>query len=287
MPVMVYFDDSGNVVTPPHAKFSELVSSLRLKLIELRDAATVLAMALARQMNTINDAELWVYVRRDEAANLLEQSACMSADCARFPVAHQGIIDARKLILEGVDLAQVPPGIEIIDEPDEHFWVRFGASDFAAPRTIARLDQIIADLETMPADYRSPGVEGGRSETKPGQDSLAVDSDGPDSHRGDTLPDAVNPGQERTAAGATADGQVNLKPGARALAAAYQLRKEGRPVSLNAACKLAGVDRANVRSNYPEVVQAIRDLSAPDRTPKRGVYDRRTGRFDVVEEEDS
>lgn len=78
----------------------------------------------------------------------------------------------------------------------------------------------------------------------------------------------------------------DLKPGGKALSAAYELRKEGRPVSLNAACKRAGVDRKNIRANYPEVVNAIRAMAAPDRTPARGMIDRRTGRVEAVGDDD-
>jgi hypothetical protein len=73
-------------------------------------------------------------------------------------------------------------------------------------------------------------------------------------------------------------------PPARALAAALDLQKEGNPVSLRAVCERAGVDRANLRSNYPDAVSAIRLMMAPDRTPKRGVRNVRTGGFDAVDD---
>ena len=77
-----------------------------------------------------------------------------------------------------------------------------------------------------------------------------------------------------------------LNRGGRALAAAYELRKSNRPVSLQAACALAGVDRKNVRERYPEEVKIIRALSTPDRTARRGVIDRRTGTIDAVDDGD-
>jgi hypothetical protein len=75
----------------------------------------------------------------------------------------------------------------------------------------------------------------------------------------------------------------SLTPGAKAIAAAYDLKKEGRPVSLNAACRRAKVDRANLRERFPEAVAAIKALSAPDRTPQRGVMDRRAGNLDAID----
>lgn len=77
-----------------------------------------------------------------------------------------------------------------------------------------------------------------------------------------------------------------LTPGSKALAAAVELRKEGRPVSLKAACGHAGVDRKNVRLNYPDAVRAIEALATPDRTPRRGTRDRRTGAVDGVDDGD-
>ena len=48
-----------------------------------------------------------------------------------------------------------------------------------------------------------------------------------------------------------------LNPGTKAVGAAYQLQKEGKPISLSAACAKAGVDRKNVGRRYPEAVKAI------------------------------
>jgi hypothetical protein len=73
-------------------------------------------------------------------------------------------------------------------------------------------------------------------------------------------------------------------PAARALAAAYALPREGKPVSLRAACERAGVDRANLKLNYPEAADAIRRMAAPDRTPRRGGRNRRIGDIEAVDD---
>jgi len=75
-------------------------------------------------------------------------------------------------------------------------------------------------------------------------------------------------------------------PPARAIAAAYQLLREGKPVSLKAACKRAGVDRANLRKLHPEAVETIAKMAAPDRKPPRAIHDRRTGNSDALDETD-
>jgi hypothetical protein len=79
-------------------------------------------------------------------------------------------------------------------------------------------------------------------------------------------------------------GKPALTPGARVVAAAYELQKEGKPISLRAACDRARVDRANLRKNYPEAVEAVRRMMAPDRTPRRGVRNRRTGDIDALDD---
>jgi len=82
------------------------------------------------------------------------------------------------------------------------------------------------------------------------------------------------------------DRSPTRSPGALAIAAAYELSKAGRPVSLKAACEKAGVDRKNVERRYPEAVSTIKALSVPDRPPRRGRVDRRTGVLDGVDERD-
>jgi hypothetical protein len=73
-----------------------------------------------------------------------------------------------------------------------------------------------------------------------------------------------------------------LTPGARAIAAAYDLQREGKPVSERAACGRARFDRANLRKRYPEAVAAIEAFSRPQTAPRRGVRDRRTGDVHAV-----
>jgi hypothetical protein len=69
-------------------------------------------------------------------------------------------------------------------------------------------------------------------------------------------------------------------PASRVVAAAYTLQKAGKPVSVRAACKAAGVDRNNLAANHPEIVKLIEQLAEPDRKPRSGLRDRRTGNLD-------
>ena len=69
-------------------------------------------------------------------------------------------------------------------------------------------------------------------------------------------------------------------PVTRAVAAAYALRRAGKPVSVRAACKAAGVDRNNLAAKYPEAIETIEKLAEPDRKPPEGAADRRTGNLD-------
>jgi hypothetical protein len=75
-----------------------------------------------------------------------------------------------------------------------------------------------------------------------------------------------------------------LTPGARAIAAAYALQKAGKRVSILGACRMAKVDRNNLKNKFPEVVKAIIAMGKPDRTPRSGVRDRRTGEVLAVDE---
>jgi hypothetical protein len=77
-----------------------------------------------------------------------------------------------------------------------------------------------------------------------------------------------------------------LTPGSKAVAAALDLKKEGKPVSLNAACKRAGVDRKHVREKYPTYARAIKALATPDRSPPKAAWDGRTGRVEAIDEDD-
>jgi hypothetical protein len=74
-------------------------------------------------------------------------------------------------------------------------------------------------------------------------------------------------------------------PVARAYAAVAQLLREGKTLSLKAICQRAGVDRANLRNGYPEVWNALADQCRPDRPPRRGVRDKRTGRIEAMDDE--
>lgn len=95
------------------------------------------------------------------------------------------------------------------------------------------------------------------------------------------------PRGKKTASPKSRSGATSPKmtPGARAIAAAYELRLDKQPVSLNAACKKARVDRENLRENYPEAVEVIRALGLADQAPRRGVVDRRTGQIEAVDED--
>ena len=82
----------------------------------------------------------------------------------------------------------------------------------------------------------------------------------------------------------TSEAPAGLTPPARALAAAYELQREGKPVSLRTACERARVDRAHLRRRYPDAVKAIEDMARPDRSPRRGCRDRRTGNIDPLDD---
>ena len=76
-----------------------------------------------------------------------------------------------------------------------------------------------------------------------------------------------------------------FNPGSKALAAAYDLLKKGKRVSVSAACREAKVDRKNVCKLYPEIVKAIREMSAPGRTPPRGTWDGRSGNLEAFDDD--
>ena len=75
--------------------------------------------------------------------------------------------------------------------------------------------------------------------------------------------------------------ETTVTPGSRALAAAYQLLREGKRVSVKAAAKLAKVDRSHLIKKYPEVVAAIKQLATPDQASLRGKKDGRTGSIEA------
>jgi hypothetical protein len=70
----------------------------------------------------------------------------------------------------------------------------------------------------------------------------------------------------------------------KALVAAYTLRRDGLRISLKAVCQRARIDRGNLRKRHPGIVKMIRDMSTPDRAPRRGTRDRRTGEIDGVDD---
>lgn len=74
-----------------------------------------------------------------------------------------------------------------------------------------------------------------------------------------------------------------LTPGAKAIGAALDIQKEGKPVTLKGACDRAQVDRGHVRERYPDAVKAIKAIGSADRGPRRGTRDRRTGDVDGVD----
>jgi hypothetical protein len=68
------------------------------------------------------------------------------------------------------------------------------------------------------------------------------------------------------------------------MAAALALLKEGRPISLKAACERSGVDRKSLRHRHPETADAIRRMANLNRAPRRGIVDRRTGNLDAPDD---
>jgi len=97
-------------------------------------------------------------------------------------------------------------------------------------------------------------------------------------------PALAAPGRKRKAP--TASGTTTIGPAARAVAAALALRKEGKPVSIRAACAAAGADRKNLAAKHPESIKLIKQLGKPDRTPPKGGIDRRTKGLDAFYEPD-
>ena len=84
----------------------------------------------------------------------------------------------------------------------------------------------------------------------------------------------------------TSNAPAELTPPARALAAAYDLQREGKPISLKAACERSRVDRKHLRDRYPETVVMIRRMALMSRLPRTGMVDRRTGNLDALDEND-
>lgn len=140
-------------------------------------------------------------------------------------------------------------------------------TDLGRPGWVEKLREIIADLESWKSAFEPP-PNGPPTPAVVNHDDLS----------------AKSVESRETRKRKAADGKPT--PGAHAIAAAYELQKEGKPVSLNAVCKRAGVDRGNLRRNYPEAIQIIKTLGSPDRSPRRGVRDHRTGDIDGVDDDE-
>lgn len=143
----------------------------------------------------------------------------------------------------------------------------------------------IADVVTLlgrlprPTPLPSVGSDGptGRTEAP----NARPPADEPSGTEAAAAPTELRPA-DRQADGANVND--TLTPAGRALAAAYDLKREGKAVSLRAACDRAGVDRAHLRRKYPEAAAAIGRMATPDRMPRRGVHNRRTGDIDGVDD---
>ena len=101
-----------------------------------------------------------------------------------------------------------------------------------------------------------------------------------------TRPPAPREGGQASPSAAGSKAMMPGDPAARAVAAAYSLRKAGKPVSVRAACAAARVDRKNLAAKYPEAIKIIEQLAEPDRSPPKGGTDRRTGNRDAWDESD-
>ncbi|WZO99350.1 hypothetical protein EP7_000950 [Isosphaeraceae bacterium EP7] len=72
---------------------------------------------------------------------------------------------------------------------------------------------------------------------------------------------------------------------AKAVAAAYELLAEDKPLSVNAACKRAGVDRKNFVKRYPKEAALIRAMAAPDKNLPHATRDWRTGNWETIDDD--
>ena len=82
---------------------------------------------------------------------------------------------------------------------------------------------------------------------------------------------------------AMADDPVN-----RVVAAGYALQKAGKRVTARAACAAAvpPVERKSLAKRHPEVIKLLNILDTPDRNPRKGAKDRRTGNIEAVDNSD-
>jgi hypothetical protein len=115
-----------------------------------------------------------------------------------------------------------------------------------------------------------------------GKAPAASGNEAPGNH--EARPDDLTPAGNALAASGDDGPPERLSIRGRALGAAADLKTEGRPVTLKAVCQRAKIDRGHLRERYPEVVRAIRTLGTPDRTPRPGTRDRRTGDIDGVDD---
>jgi hypothetical protein len=102
------------------------------------------------------------------------------------------------------------------------------------------------------------------------------------SELGPPVPEAQGPAAPTWGDGLPRDAHSHLTPPARAIAAAYDLKREGKPISLRAACSRAKVDRKHLGENFPEAKKIIETLGKPDCAPTRGIRDRRNRNVDGV-----
>jgi hypothetical protein len=70
-----------------------------------------------------------------------------------------------------------------------------------------------------------------------------------------------------------------MTAGAKAVAAAYQLQREGKRVTVAAAARLAVVNRTNLYTDQ-KAVQIIKKIKAPERSVRSGHKDR-SGRLEA------
>ena len=76
----------------------------------------------------------------------------------------------------------------------------------------------------------------------------------------------------------------DLTVAGKATAAAYELHKEGKRVSVAAVARRAGVDRSHLYE-YPEVIKLIKTLDTPDRIKPKG-WKKRDGSLEAKDDED-
>jgi hypothetical protein len=158
---------------------------------------------------------------------------------------------------------------------------RFRVSgEFDPVRALVALVALDARLDRLAAAVAGVDAPGNMAPAAPG---ARLRSTGAATGR-PTAPGAEAPDIVPTGPARPGPAPERLTPGSRAIGAALDLKKAGEPVTLKAACARAGVDRGHVRNRYPDAVKTIRALGSPDRRPRRGVRDRRTGEIGGVDD---